>query len=294
MNLVCPVCASEYLGWVSRCSTCGVALVAPGEAPNPLELPEEDTVVYELGAWPLDQQAEAAAAMAQSGIPHAFDGDDLVVHVDHEPEVDTLLEAIEAEHGPFDAPSGDEEGEIVYELDGWSEEHCEALEARLQGGGVPYRFEDGTLVVEARDEAAVDHLVAEVRGAAPALQTLEDGEVVADTELAGGDGDADDDAGMDGGELVSGLFDVAARLERRPDDRDALVDFAGLNGEIDPERPPFGVDALAWERVIVAADDLADALTGEGGPEPDDPEAGDAAVVVLAARNLRAALRPYV
>ena len=308
MNLVCPVCGSEYLGWVTRCSSCGVALVPPGEAPNPLDLPEEEQVVYELGAWPLDQQAEAAAVLAESGIPHSFDGSDVIVHIDHEAEVDALFDAIEAESGPFvdaaDAADAaedreDDDGELAYELEGWGDEHRQELETRLQAGGVPYRMELGALVVDAGDEPAVDFIVAEVRGAAPSLRALANGEVADDTEdTRGGDGadDADTDEAddTDDGELMSELFDVAARFERRPDDRDALADFATLNAAIDPDEPPFGIDQISWEKVIAAADDLADALTGEGGPEPADEAESEVAIVVLAARRLRASLRPFV
>lgn len=328
MNLVCPVCGSEYLGWVTRCSSCGVALVPPAEAPNPLDLPEEDQVVYEMGAWPLDQQAEAAAALAESGIPHAFDGSDLVVHVDHEEAVDAMLDAIEAEAGPFDVqPVSDDAGELAYTLDGWSDDHRDELAARLEAGGVPYQLEEGALVVAAVDEAAVDFLVAEVRGEEPTVRTLPSGEVVDDDQPRRDDGQArasetgaseagasetgasetgagetgasgtdDGDGGDDDddGELVSELFDVGARLERRPDDRDALVDFAALNARIDPERPPFGIDELAWERVVAWADDLADALTGEGGSEPEHEGEEGLGAVALAARRLRLGLRPFV
>ena len=303
MNLVCPVCGSEYLGWVTRCSSCGIALVPPGEAPNPVDLPEEEQVVYELGAWPLDQQAEAAAVLAESGIPHSFDGTDVIVHIDHEAEVDALLDAIEAESGPFAAAADgdaddaeDDDGELAYELEGWDDEHRQELETRLQAGGVPYRMELGALVVDAADEQVVDFVVAGVRGAEPVLQPVGDDESADDTGDAADTADADDadTAGDDDGALMSELFDVAARFERRPDDRDALAEFATLNAAIDPDRPPFGIDQISWEKVIAAADDLADALTGEGGPEPADEAESEVAIVVLAARRLRASLRPFV
>ena len=93
---ICPVCGSDYSGWVERCASCGVALVALADAPDPLRLPEDQQVVYELGVWPLGLQAAAAQAMAESGIPHGWDGTDLVVHLDHEAAVDALLEEIES------------------------------------------------------------------------------------------------------------------------------------------------------------------------------------------------------
>ena len=62
-----------------------------------LRLPVDQQVVYELGEWPLGMQASAAQVMAESGIPHGWDGTDLVVQLDHEATVDALLEAVEAE-----------------------------------------------------------------------------------------------------------------------------------------------------------------------------------------------------
>ena len=94
---ICPVCGADYLDWVETCSVCGVQLVAPGEAPDPLRLPVEQQVVYELGVWPLGLQAAAAQVMAESGIPHGWDGTDLVIQLEHEATVDDLLDAIEQE-----------------------------------------------------------------------------------------------------------------------------------------------------------------------------------------------------
>jgi hypothetical protein len=55
------------------------------------------------------------------------------------------------------------------------------------------------------------------------------------------------------------------------------------------------MNQLAWNKVLEAADDLADALTGEGGPDAvDDGDGGQIGGVVLAARHLRAVLRNYV
>ena len=51
---------------------------------------------------------------------------------------------------------------------------------------------------------------------------------------------------------------------------------------LDPERAPFGITVMAWEKVIDAADDLAAALTE------------DRDNVSLAAGHLKAILRPYV
>jgi hypothetical protein len=93
---ICPVCGADYLDWVATCTVCGVALVSASEAPDPSRLSEDEQVVYELGGWPLGLQASAAQEMAESGIPHAWAGTDLIVHLDHEGTVDAIMEAIEA------------------------------------------------------------------------------------------------------------------------------------------------------------------------------------------------------
>ena len=70
-------------------------------------------MVYELGGLVLDMQAEAAEVLAESQIPHTWDGTDLIVHLDWEPMVDELLDAVErGATGSVDAS----DDELVYEL----------------------------------------------------------------------------------------------------------------------------------------------------------------------------------
>ena len=55
---------------------------------DPLDLPEEDQLVYDLSDWPLDVHADVAAALAEAGIAHSWLGTDLVVHERHEDRAD--------------------------------------------------------------------------------------------------------------------------------------------------------------------------------------------------------------
>jgi len=57
--------------------------------------PDDDLVVYELGEWTLDQRSTLGEALANRAIPHGWEGIDLVVHVDFEPQVDQICDAIE-------------------------------------------------------------------------------------------------------------------------------------------------------------------------------------------------------
>ena len=260
MNMICPVCGTEYLGWVTRCADCGVAVVVPAEAPNPLDLPEEEQVVYELGEWSLDLQAAAAAAMAEAGIPHGFDGADLVVHVNHESAVDALLD--EVEHGPDGRADGEPTtSTLVYELDEWHQAARDELCTRLEEGSVPYRMDGDQLVVDPADEEAVDFLVSEVRTSVTETAPAdEDDDAVGDDRAVGaedsdvdrdeddlddsdddgdGDGDGDSDGDGDGDSDVSGddrddrraVRDAPARLvssRRAPADD-------GVGDDEDPE-----------------------------------------------------------
>lgn len=249
MNMICPVCGTEYLGWVTRCADCGVAVVVPAEAPNPLDLPEEEQVVYELGEWSLDLQAAAAAAMADAGIPHGFDGADLVVHVNHESAVDALLEAVE--HGP----DGRAEGEpttstLVYELDQWHQAARDELCARLEEGSVPYRMDGDQLVVDPADEEAVDFLVSEVRTYATETAPADESDIDDDRAPAAGgekddvDGDNDDD----------------------DSDNDDDNDDDGEDGDDDGDEGRAGRDAPA--RLLSSRRGPVD----DGGGEDEDPE----------------------
>jgi len=266
MNLVCPVCGAEYLGWVTKCSDCGIAVVPPAEAPNPLELPEEEQVVYELDEWSLDMQADAAAAMAESGIPHAFDGSDLVVHLDYEPDVDHILDLVEHGHDVARLADAERSGDVVYELDEWDDESRDELQRRLDEGGVPYRLEGNSFVVDASDEQAADFLIAEVRGV----------EADVDEPIA----DESDP------ELLSRIFLTADRIHDKPGDADAIVDLVELSDDLDEDVPPFGVAPQAWERIVDRVDALADALGDEGGPD-------ETSATAIAA-ELRTMLKPFV
>ena len=109
-----------------------------GDHVNPLDLPEDEQVVYELGEWPIDLQAEAAEVLAESEIPHAWDGTDLVVHVDWEQTVDELLDAVErGATGEVDTS----DDEILYELNEWSADDRLLLSDRLDEEGIAHHWD---------------------------------------------------------------------------------------------------------------------------------------------------------
>lgn|SRR5262245_18684829 len=240
------------------------------DATDPLSLPEEEQVVYELGEWSLDLQAEAAEVLAESQIPHAWDGTDLVVHVDWENTVDELLDALERGATGGEVDSSDDE--LVYELDEWPAEDRETLSAKLVEADIPHQWEgEATLVVAPRDEELVEAV----------LDELEFPHALA-VEAVDPVNDAAEETSF---EVLSSLFLAADRLKGNPVDPDGIADLTDALEEADPDAPPYGIVPGLWRDAIDRANQLADALAD------DDDRSDD---VAAQAAGLQALLRPYV
>ncbi len=113
-------------------------------------------VTYDLDEWSDDEVVEAAARLADAGVPAAFEPDgDLVVPASHEAVADDVLDSVRL---PGGGPA-----ELVYELDGWGPAARADLDAALWRAQVRHRWQDdGDLVVEEVDQELVDGVVAEI------------------------------------------------------------------------------------------------------------------------------------
>jgi hypothetical protein len=276
-----------------------------GEHVNPLDLPEDEQVVYELGEWPLDLQAEAAQVLAESQIPHAWDGTDLVVHVDWEQMVDELLDAVErGATGEVDTS----DDEVLYELDEWTPEDRLTLSDRLDDQGIAHHWDgETTLVVAPIDEALVEAVLDGLELAGPAVEGSalngegHDGDDATDASVATDDTDApspgdEEEAGDErfidleaaetqSFEVMSTLFLAADRLKSNPLDPEGIADLVGALDDAHPDVPPYGIVPGLWRDALDRANRIADALA-----DPDD-RSGD---VMPEAAELHSILRPYV
>jgi len=292
-NRLCPLCGASYLDSVATCSECGVALFDPDDTEDPRTLPEDEQLVYELAGWTLDQRTEVAQVMAESGLPHAWDGDELFVHVRFEESVDRLLEPIEFPDGaPADGGEGivalpAPEGDLTeYDLGEWSENARRAVGVHLAQAGIAYGWDETLLLVGVDDEEAVDDLLDDLESSG-ALDEVDD---------------ADDDLTETPGDVLEQLFLAADRLRKHPLDADGLTGLADALARSNPARPPFGLDPVAWRSITGLADQLADAETAEadGGTDASEDlvDAGadddDRTAAQRLAADLRDALRPYV
>jgi hypothetical protein len=243
----------------------------PEDDLDPLDLPDDDQLIYDLSGWSLGLRASAVEALADAGVPHAWSGTDLVMHVRHEAIADAVLEAVERngrEAGEqIDEPesTGDERPavvlsgeEIEYDLTDWNPTDRAAIDRELTELGVPFRWEAALLVVGADHEQDVD-------GVLDRLEAGVDDGTVTDNPLAE-------------------LFLAVDELEHKPNDRDAVLELNAAFERAESSPLPYGMSPAAWDQVLDGVSDLLDlALDADNA----DDVRGDAAA-------LRDRLRPFV
>ena len=124
---------------------------------NPKD-PEALTTRYDLSDWSVDDRADVAAALADAGIAHSWDGSELLVAQDTEQVVDAILDEIEDELDNLE-DDDDESGDdniTEYELDEWSEGERKQLCDMLDNLDIGYRWDGTMLLVPIGVEAVVD------------------------------------------------------------------------------------------------------------------------------------------
>jgi hypothetical protein len=233
--------------------------------------PEQVKVHYNLTGWSLDQRAELAETLAERGVPHVWEGEELVVPEQIEEAVDDLFDQLEREIGPFPVPllddDGDEDGVrpdvTEFGLDEWPFGDIEVLKQSLAEAEIPHRWEGRTLLVAADAEHVVDDL----------LDAIEAGEVAS----------LDEDAEAPDGALHD-LYIAADRLCRDATDAGSRTTVLALATQLSPAAPPFGLAGRAWGLIVERTHALETIF--DDGAEPD--------AIKAAADELRGACRPYV
>jgi hypothetical protein len=176
------------------------------------------------------------------------------------------------------APPGVDSEQVAYDLIEWPPEDRVIATDDLVELGIPYRWEDGVvLVVPASAEAQVDALLDEI-----------------DENADNGEGEAallEVEAGEDGGEeaaaAMGDLFVAADGMSHGTYEEAEVVDFIEAAAAVAQCLPPFGIEAQVWSRIQNESSAIVTAL--EKGNDGDDDE-----VVIEGARALRELLRHYV
>ena len=103
----CPACGAEYIATATACADCKVALV--DEEPVDDLVDEGEALAYDLSDWTEPQRAELVALLEADGIPYAWDGDELVVGLADDEQVENLIDGIDFPDAlePDDSPDAD-------------------------------------------------------------------------------------------------------------------------------------------------------------------------------------------
>jgi hypothetical protein len=248
--------------------------------------PDVVKVHYDLATWTFDQRAELAEALAEDELPHAWDGEELIVPEAVEEAADALFERLEEELGPFPIPLDDDAETTEFGLDEWNDVDRRVLAESLVESEIPHRWE-GTTVLVARDaEDAVDDL----------LDAIEAGELLsaADTGPEPPDG------------ALGRIFLAADRLAKDPFDVKARRSLLELHDQIDARHPPYAFAPRTWSRAVGGVADIVERITADatGGGDADDSRRAEprgegldleeSSDVIGLAQSLRSLLRPYV
>jgi hypothetical protein len=230
--------------------------------------PDQVKVHYNLTGWSFEQRAELAETLAERGVPHTWEGEELVVPEEIEADVDALFDELEKEIGPFPVPLLDEEGEdgegvTEFDLAEWSAADIDTLQESLLDGEVPHRWAGRTLVVSRDAEHVVDDL----------LDAIESGDAaLLDESVEAPDG------------ALNSLYVAADRLSRDGGDGPARTSLLGLVPGLSPTSPPYGLAARPWSVIVDRAKAVVAAI--DAGAEEGEVKA--------AASELRTVCRPYV
>ena len=243
--------------------------------------PDATRVHYDLESWSFEQMAELAAALADAEIPHAWDGNELIVPDSAEEVTDDVVAQVEIRLGMATdnvesaarqpVPLADDASSTEYDLAEWEPSERELITSHLVARGLPFRWEEDVLLVGTDDEELVDSILDEVEND-EGIELPEDDDGVEEDQLPF--------------ETLTTFFLAGDRLQRNPLDADGLEQLLSATDVADPERPPYGVDKKLWLRMCELADDLAAALVD--GDEPDVIE------TQAVAAELHDLLRPYV
>lgn len=243
---------------------------------------------------PYDDDAEDALGISISGLPDEPEEPEGVSESGpDEPEGDFDAEAVELADGDRVSVEGtgldsvvttdddegdtdegdDDEGddlgdpgeEVAYDLTEWEDDQLSTLFDKLTEGGLDYLWDGEELFVRAQDEDTADRIIEQV--------SYPD-----QLEEEGDDGDA-------GAHLLGDIFVAADRLQRDPEEHDAVAALLTLADAADEASVPYGLSDEVWKHLHERVEALAELL---------EADTIDIEAAMEAATELRTSLRPYV
>lgn len=247
--------------------------------------PNDDDIVkvhYDLSAWTFEHRAELAEALADAGLPHYWDDEELVVPEAVEVATDAMFEQLESQLGPFPVGLDPDDESVEYGLDEWSDDDRSLLTTALVEAEIPHRWTSTTVWVAADAEEDVDAL----------LDAIESGEL----------GPVDDGGANEPPEGVLGeIFLVANKLAKDPFDAKARNQLIDLDGIIDEKHPPYALPPRVWTQTVAAVAAIVDRIhadanggTVDDSDVDDDGHLAESSDVIGLAQELRSTVREFV
>jgi hypothetical protein len=231
---------------------------------------DSDTVVvqYDLNGWTPIQLGELGAQMAEAGVPHHWEGTELLVPELAEEFMDELFDRLESQIGPFAVVLDPDDPATEFRLEDWSASDLALVRSALTESEIPHRWEGISVFVDPEFQDEVDDL----------LDAIEDGDIASIDES-----ESENEEPPEG--VLGRLYSIGDRLSRDAADAVARSDLFQLAAVIDPHQPPFGMPQRSWSKVVEAARGLAGAFA--------DAEF-DAGEVSDLGEELRTITRPFV
>jgi hypothetical protein len=228
-----------------------------------------ESITYDLEDWSDLERQAITERLREAGVPHGWEGPQLLIAAVDEGVVENILDIVEGESADEAAePLDPERDQMAYGVEELEDEELDALADALRAAGISYAWGDDELYVYADDEAAVDEV----------FDTLQHPDELApeDDESPKGTATAD---------LLGDVFVAADRLQHDAEDTEGTSSLLNIALTIDDLEAPYGMGARDWESVCAAVGRLADVLA---------EDTVDEDKVTETAREVRAVMRPYV
>jgi len=228
-----------------------------------------ESIAYDLEDWSELERQAITERLREAGVPHGWEGTQLMIAAVDEGVVENILDIVEGESDddagePLDA----DRDQVAYGVEELEDEELDALADALRAAGIAHAWGDEELYVYAEDEGKVDELFEAVQHP-DELEAEED----------------ETPKGMASADLLGDVFVAADRLQHDGDDTEGTSSLLDIALTIDDLEAPYGMGSRDWESVCAAVGRLADVLAAD---------TLDEEKVMESAREVRAVMRPFV